>query len=152
MERSYHIRPARGKDEQSVKGLLLDSNLPLEGVDEHFEESYCVAESQDRIIGVAGIEVYGSHGLLRSCAVDSEWRKRSIGEALVKNRLSWARANELSDVYLITTDADHYFKRFGFRAVNRSSVPDEIKESSEFSTICPETATVMVRSVQESRI
>ena len=147
MKKTQYIRNAEERDLLKVKKILLDSNLPVEGIDECFEESYCVAESQNEIIGVAGMEVYGSHGLLRSCAVASAWRKRSVGETLVKNRLSWARANELSDVYLITTDADRYFTQLGFRAADRSSVPVEIRKSSEFSTICPETATVMVRSV-----
>ncbi len=42
----------------AILSLLLDSDLPTSGVEEHL--STCViAESDDDIVGVAGLEMYG---------------------------------------------------------------------------------------------
>lgn len=147
MQNLYHIRPVQKDDLRKVKTLLSKCNLPVDGVEDFFEMGYCVAETQDKLVGVAGVEVYCMHGLLRSVAVALDWQKKSIGQALVRNRLSWAKAKGFSDIYLITIDAETYFERFEFRSINRSAVPSEIQKSSEFSTICPETAKVMVRSL-----
>jgi amino-acid N-acetyltransferase len=150
MKQTCKIRPAAIEDLGPVKGLLLECNLPVDGLGERFGEAYCVAEYDGRIVGIGGIEVYGVHGLLRSVAVSSAWQGRTLGEALVKDRLAWAESRGLARVFLLTTTAAHYFERFGFRPVDRDAVPSQIKKSSEFSSVCPESATVMVRSVSDS--
>jgi N-acetylglutamate synthase-like GNAT family acetyltransferase len=144
------IRPAAIGDLGRVKGLLLECDLPVDGLDQQFGEAYCVAEHDGQIIGAGGIEVYGSHGLLRSVAVLPTWRGKSIGHKLIIDRLAWAESRGLTHVFLLTTTAAQYFERFGFRSLDRGAVPPEIKKSSEFSSICPESAIVMVRSDNDS--
>ncbi len=143
------IRPAVLDDFKRIEKLLLNCELPVEGVNEHFGEPYCVTEQGLEIIGVGGIEVYGSYGLLRSVAVSPAWQGKSIGEALVKNRLTWSKSNGLTEVFLLTNTAPKFFERLGFCNIERQDVPEEIQKSSEFSSICPETAIVMVRSLSD---
>jgi amino-acid N-acetyltransferase len=149
MKDTLLIRPAAIEDLGDVKRLLTELDLPIDGLDQQFQEAYCVAEYEGRIVGVGGLEVYGSHGLLRSIAVWSARQGKSIGEALVRDRLAWAESKGLTRVFLLTTTTAGYFERFGFRSVGRHTVPSEIKRSAEFSSICPESATVMVRSVSD---
>jgi amino-acid N-acetyltransferase len=50
----------------------------------------------------------------------------------------------LTEVYLLTLDAQGYFESFGFAVIDRERVPAEVAASREFDSICPATATAMV--------
>jgi amino-acid N-acetyltransferase len=45
---------------------------------------------------------------------------------------------------LLTTTAEDFFARFGFRRTDRTQVPPSVRESREFQGACPTSATVMV--------
>jgi amino-acid N-acetyltransferase len=147
MKERFETKPATVAHLAAAVGLLRDCDLPVEGVREHFETGYAVALSGEEVIGVCGVEVHGSYGLLRSTAVSTAWRGRSVGRALVEDRVSWARGRGLSALYLLTTDAAGYFKRLGFVRVARDDAPPEIKLSEEFSSLCPLTSVVMFMSL-----
>jgi amino-acid N-acetyltransferase len=140
---SYSLRPAHRSDLDRVIQLLARASLPTDGLEEQFGQRYVVAESDGRIIGAEGIEVYGSYGLLRSAVVDPAWRGRGIGEALTQNRLAWARAQKLRGIYLLTTTAADFFPRFGFVTVEREAAPVEVQRSREFVSACPASAIAM---------
>ena len=137
------IRSARHSDLQAVEALLTRCKLPVEGLPDFFDIGYCVFEIGDQIAGSAGMEIYSSFGLLRSVAVSEELRGKRIAEQLIRNRLQFARNRGLSHVYLLTTTADSYFVRFAFQKLLRSQLPAAIRESKEFSSICPDSAIVM---------
>ena len=143
MEARFRIRKALDADWPSVSGLLAACGLPTSGIEQHLAEGYIVAADGDRPIGVAGIETHGGSGLLRSVAVLPVWRGRSVGRQLVRDRLAWAQEAGLTDVYLLTTDAAGYFEQLGFSRVDRDAVPDGIRTSDEFASLCPKSATVM---------
>jgi N-acetylglutamate synthase-like GNAT family acetyltransferase/SAM-dependent methyltransferase len=117
---------------------------------EGFGEGYAIAERDGALVGLAGLEVHGRWGLLRSVAVSPHAQKGGLGAALVRDRLAWAEARGLAGVYLLTTTAPDYFRRLGFEAVERSAAPAEIQASVEFSSACPATAVVMVMPLPES--
>lgn len=150
MRDTFEIRSAGRGHFHSAAGLLRECELPVQGVDEHFEGGYAVAVSGGEVIGVCGIEAHGPYGLLRSAAVSPSWRGRSVGRALVENRIAWARERGIRSLYLLTTDASEYFERFGFARVARDDVPSEIKLSSEFSYLCPQSAVVMILSLDDT--
>ena len=82
------IRTARSSDLDGAIALLEAAALPTAGVESQFASAFAVAESDGRIVGVAGIERHGSLGLLRSAATAPERRGQGVGEALVRNRLA----------------------------------------------------------------
>jgi arsenite methyltransferase len=141
--KTWKIRPAEGSDLASVRALLALSHLPWDGLMDQFGDAYAVAEADGHVVGVAGLETYGGHGLLRSVAVAPEWRLCGVAEALVKNRIQWAGERGLQSVHLLTTDAARYFDRLGFRALNREEAPTPIRESREYASICPQNARLM---------
>ena len=145
----WSIREARSGDLATVGRLLEQFDLPVGGVEDHFKASYTVAECAGQVIGSVGVETYGRYGLLRSLVVDPEWRKQGIGQVLTEHRLRWARQRGLSDVFLITVEPT-YVDRFGFEPLARDSVPQEIRNSPEYSEICLESATVMTLSLESS--
>jgi amino-acid N-acetyltransferase len=148
MSEIFEIRPAVGEDLERVTDLLQECDLPTAGVEEHLEHGYVVAEDGTGVIGLGGIEEYGRDALLRSVAVSRPLQSRSLGRALVENRIAWARARGIRALYLLTTDADGYFERFGFSRIQREDVPPEIGSSLEFTSLCPETAVAMVKPLE----
>src|SRR5688500_7628795 len=137
------VRTARAADLGAARSLLQRAGLPVSGVDEQFGSGYAVAESDGAVVGVIGIERHGNYGLLRSAAIEPEWRGQGIGEALTRNRLAWATAVGIDEVYLLTETASDWFPRFGFVRVDRAAVPPEVAASSEFSELCPASAVSM---------
>ena len=62
---------------------------------------------------------------------------------LVERCLAHAASSGLSKLVLLTTTAERYFTRFGFEVVSRDEVPAAVRESVEFTSACPASATVM---------
>jgi amino-acid N-acetyltransferase len=91
------------------------------------------------------MEQYGEYGLLRSMVVHPDFRNQQIAADLVDTLEQRATAAGLKALYLLTETASGYFSRKGFSTVQRETVPDAIKVSSEFSHVCPVSATVMVK-------
>jgi amino-acid N-acetyltransferase len=142
------IRTASRDDLEAVRALVAAAALPEDGLEDQFGSGYAVAVESGRLIGAAGVERYGSYGLLRSVVAAPDWRGRGIGEALVRDRLGWAERAGLEAVYLLTTTAMEYFPRLGFAAVERATAPAEIRASPEFSSVCPSSAVVMRRILE----
>jgi amino-acid N-acetyltransferase len=105
--------------------------------------SALVARAGSRTIGCAALEVYPSGVLLRSVAVESAWRGRGVGRQLTDAGLDLARSRGADAAYLLTTTAGDFFPRFGFERVERADVPDDVKQSIEFTSACPSSALVM---------
>jgi amino-acid N-acetyltransferase len=139
-----HIRPAEPSDLAAIQRLLTVSGLPLDGVRDALD-GFVVAQSNDGLVGVAGLEVCCDNALLRSVAVLPDWRSHGLGRALVTRVISDAEARGIRALYLLTTTAEHYFPTFGFERIARSEVPADIQETAEFQTACPASATVMCR-------
>ncbi|MBR9988996.1 MAG: arsenite methyltransferase [Gemmatimonadetes bacterium] len=137
------VRPAASADLEAVQALLRTADLPIDGVADQFDYGYVVSEVGGTVMGVAGLEVYGSYGLLRSVAVAPEWRGRGVAAALVADRVEWGAVRGLRAIYLLTTTAKQYFGEHGFAVIDRDDVPAAIRRSAEFAKVCPSTATAM---------
>jgi len=139
----WTLRAARPEDIEPVRELLTACELPVEGVAERFGAAYVLADWNGEVVGVAGIELHGRHGLLRSVSVDPSMQNSGLGTALVRERLEWAKSQGIESLYLLTSTAEHYFTRHGFVTIDRDTAPAEIKASSEFSNLCPSSAVLM---------
>jgi amino-acid N-acetyltransferase len=144
--RQAHPRPATQADLGPALELLGRADLPLAGVEEHFA-GFVVLEGNDGLLGVAGVERYGTDVLLRSVAVDERARKGGAGSALTRAVLARASAEGVRRAYLLTTTAEDFFARRGFRVIARKAVPDAVRQSVEFREACPDTAVAMVREL-----
>ena len=140
------VRRAEPADLSGVHELLTANKLPLDGVASALD-CFVVAEHDERIVGVAGIEHCGAgeYALLRSVAVDDAWKGRGLGRALVMRAIGDAEARGAKALYLLTTTAESYFPSFGFKPAPRSAVPDAVAQTVEFTSACPASAVVMVR-------
>ena len=139
-----HVRAATAEDLPAVEQLVTGSGLPLDGLREAFP-TFVVAQAGNDIVGVAGLEVCCDNALLRSVAVADAWRAHGVGRALVTRVIADAEARGLNALYLLTTTADRYFPKFGFRTITRNDVPDDVRATKEFTSACPASAVVMCR-------
>ncbi len=128
-----------------VKALLAGCRLPTDDV--RRDGIFVVARAGAELCGTAGIEAFGTAALLRSVAVQPAWRGRGIAQALCEEVLRRASAMQVRRVFLLTTDAQRLFLHLGFAAVERDSVPAEIRATAQFRELCPQTATAMVRDL-----
>ena len=136
------IRAATAGDLPAVMALLEASRLPLAGV-EGYVATTLVAQRSARIVGCAAVEIHGTAGLLRSVAVDETRRGEGLGHQLTQAALDLARSRGVRRVYLLTTTADAFFPRFGFRTLPRDEVDSAVRQSVEFTTACPASAVAM---------
>lgn len=129
---------------QSVRNLLRECRLPSD--DLHLDDSIYVRyeDSNGRLIGTAGLEIYFPFALLRSVAVSELQRGRSIGRQIVTDMLRRSEAKSLKAVYILTETAHDFFARNGFKDVARDNVPAQVSASSEFTSVCPVSAACMV--------
>jgi amino-acid N-acetyltransferase len=137
------LRAAEPADLDALRALLAVAKLPSDGLADQFPAAYVVACVSGQIVGSAGLERYGNHGLLRSVAVDPRFQRQQIGARLVGDRLDAARLAGLRAVYALTTTAAEYFQRWGFVCVDRAQAPAELRASVEFARACPSDATCL---------
>ena len=50
-----------------------------------------------------------------------------------------------SELILLTETAEPFFARLGYEVIDRTTVPDDVAGSIEFTTACPTSATAMRR-------
>lgn len=141
---SLEVRPARPEERAAVEALLVAAELPVAGVADHFERFLVLVEG-DAVTGAAGLEVYGSLGLIRSVVIDPSRRGRGHGANLVARIVGIAKSLGVVELYLLTTTATAYFEQLGFAPVERSALPEGLGDSAELRGACPSSARAMIR-------
>jgi len=48
----------------------------------------------------------------------------------------------------LTTTAERYFERLGFKAIGRDAAPPEVRETREYSSLCPSFSSLMMKSLE----
>ena len=140
--------PARVDDFGQIKALLMACNLPTQDlVLEHLPQ-FLLLQDEGQLIGVVGLEIKHSVGLLRSLAVQAKFRGRGLGSQLVRHAESYAVTIGVQMLYLLTTTAAQFFASLGYTETNRQQVPAAIQATAEFATICPSSAVCMVKRVK----
>lgn len=102
------IRKADRESIDRVESLLETNDLPYRDVRTK-PRCFFIAYSDTECIGTAGVEIYGSNGLLRSVVITDSNRGRGYGTALCKALEDYARTNGVEKLYLLTTTAAPFF-------------------------------------------
>ena len=135
------IRPAAAADLSTTIALLRAAGLPVDDVS--LERLALVAEVGGKLQGVIGVESFGDTALLRSLGVSDEARSGGVGSALVNALESTCMASDVSEMWLLTIDADAFFRKLGYSIRARDDAPRVIRETREFSSLCPGDAILM---------
>lgn len=136
------IAPATAADIDAIKGILEASELPVAGVDDHWR-TFIIARDGKTIAGCGGAEAYSAVALIRSIAVAPPYRSQGLGRRLVRQLIDRLSARGLREFYLLTTTAEKYFQKRGFKKCDRDEVHPQLLASREFQDACPKTAVCM---------
>lgn len=139
------IVPA-SKYKNRVITLLQSLHLPTEDLTGNLE-NFFVALGANEIIGTVGLEIYGEYGLLRSLAVDPQLQGKGIGHSLVSYIEQYAQNKGLKELYLLTETAKDYFEKKTYQLIARDKAAEAIKQSAEFSHVCPQSAVLMKKTI-----
>jgi amino-acid N-acetyltransferase len=125
-----------------LRRLLEASGLPVDDVGRAGQE-FLVARSGGELVGCAGAELYGGAALLRSLAVVASRQGAGIGDLLVRAIVEHAPNRGAQDLFALTTTIEPLLARRGFTRIERAEVPAAVRQSAEFSTVCPGSAACM---------
>ncbi len=136
-------------DEQAVKRLLIDAQLPIADLTASHMQHFLGCGTWPAIDGVIGLELFGETALLRSLAVAQHTRGTGLGKQLVAEAERYARSRGVKALYLLTTTAERFFDRLGYNRIEREAVPDSIKATPEYAGICPASSAVMCKTLPD---
>ena len=141
-----HARPPLS----AAAALLQAQGLPVSDItDEHLEHFFYIG-SDDSPTALVGVEIYGADALLRSLIVADTARARGLGSTLVEHVEDYAASRQVSAVYLLTTTAESFFERRGYRRVDRAQAPLAIQSTREFAGLCPASSAFMIKRLQHT--
>lgn len=129
----------------AVARLLAWEDMPHHDIVESERDDFLGCNLGDELIGVVGLEIGEDAALLCSLAVAPDHRELGLGAELVSCAEQRARERGARAVYLLTLDADGFFRRLGYRRLARAEAPAFIRSTSEFSRLCPASAAFMVK-------
>lgn len=147
------IEAASPADWTDIERLLSDAGLPVEDLGADKLERFLVARNVDpkrELAGAIGLECFGEFGLLRSLIVQPRLRSGGIAVLLVEALERLALQSGIEQLYLLTIDADGYFARQGYEVIGRDAAPSAIRETREFSELCPDDAVVMRKVLRDT--
>jgi amino-acid N-acetyltransferase len=136
----------RGRPPRSTAVALLQAQgLPVSDItDEHLDHFFFIG-SDGSPTGLVGVEIYGTDALLRSLVIAENARTLGIGSALVQCAEDYATSRHVGALYLLTTTAESFFERRGYRRLDRAQAPRSIQSTPEFESLCPASSAFMIK-------
>ncbi|MFW9808237.1 MAG: arsenic resistance N-acetyltransferase ArsN2 [Candidatus Thorarchaeota archaeon] len=148
MRNNFEIERAKSSDYDAVVVLLREANLPPDGIKLNME-NFLIIRRPDAVagpeflIGSVGLEIYRDSGLLRSLAVHPDYQGKGLGSRLVESMIDFAKEKGINWLFLLTDTAEKFFENKGWAVVTRDKVPEDMKQSIEFTTICTSSPSMM---------
>ena len=139
--KDFHITLAEPGDFRQLHEILIENGLPIAGVDIG-KGNYYIASGQN-LLGVIGLEQYGTAVMLRSLAVTPQARKTGIAAQLIDYALQQLKGTNVTDVYLMTNTAEQYMAKYGFVRIARDKVPNHVLTTSALGDACSLSSTCM---------
>jgi len=131
--------------EPGVKRLLKASQLNSSDLTPEHLRHFFGLGTKEEPEGIVGMEVFNTVALLRSLAVASSRRGAGLGSKLLAHAEDYARNLGIKSIYLLTNTAELFFKHRGYQSAARDDAPSAIRETKEFSEICPVSSVFMVK-------
>lgn len=136
------LRGATGPDLPAIAQLLHDGGLPAGAARERVARTV-VAQADRDVIATAAWEPVGDAALVRSIAVTPDARGSGTGLLVTAAILRQVSRAGIREVFLVTTDAERFFTRCGFRPVQREDLPEAVASHKQLTRDCPSNAAVM---------
>jgi amino-acid N-acetyltransferase len=139
------ISPAASSDLPAIVALLTAARLPVSDLQPSAHPEFLIARRDGYVIGVVGLESFGDVGLLRSLAVSDAHQRQGLGLALTQALEQRAARAGIVSLVLLTETARDFFQRHGYQSIPRAQAPKPVQASSEFRSLCPDSAVCMIK-------
>jgi amino-acid N-acetyltransferase len=146
-EFQHSIRRGEASDLPSVLELLTAAGLPTADLTSADGLQLWILTAGHSPQGVIALQRFGGDGLLRSLALARDYRHRGLGRELVARLERDASADGIAQLVLLTEAAEAFFSRLGYDTIDRCLVSHQLKQSSEFRSLCPASAVCMRKSL-----
>jgi len=137
-------RPASADDLLAIRALLERAGLPTSDLISARPEFVAIHENGN-LVAAGALQRFGSSALVRSVVVSPGRRGTGLGASIVSELERIAREAKVARLILLTQTADKFFARHGYRAIERSAAPGDVRESEEFRSLCPTSAVCMAK-------
>ncbi len=144
------LRAATEGDLAFTRLLLEQAGLPT-GDLAASKPSFTVFREDGRVVAAGALQAFGSAALLRSVVVAGDRRGVGLGQAIVQALEKQAHATRVGRLILLTQTAAEFFARLGYRSIERIDVPEDVRGSEEFRSLCPASATCMMKVLDDTR-
>jgi amino-acid N-acetyltransferase len=137
------FRPLRRDsiDYAAFVGALTIASLPTDDLEEGGR--FYALDDDRQLVGFGGLEGSGPDQLIRSVVIPLWLRGRGYGQAVVDGLVRQAGTDGVERLWLLTTSTDAFFARRGWQTADRTSAPEKIRGSRQFSGLCPGSAVLM---------
>lgn len=129
-------------DLSTINSLLNHYNLITQDID--LNKQYFLGFKQHQhCIAIGALEYYRPYALIRSVAVSPKEQHKGYAKHICQTLFHHALSEKIIELYLLTETAEEFFSKQGFESIDRNTAPQIIKSTSQFSTLCPDDASVM---------
>lgn len=135
MKETYRLRHASENDLEAMKNILKSCGLSALGI-ESSKNTFILVEKNEAIIGMLGSICLGEQALLRSFAVEKQYRGRALGRLMLEEMEIKLREKGIKEIFLLTETAADYFSKIGFEEISRGQIPQRLLQISELDRVC----------------
>ncbi len=121
--------------------------LRAEGLPAPDAGRYFSADHYGAVVGYVGLEGEGRDLLLRSLVVLADQKARGLGGRVLAAAETAAGDLGAARLHLLTTTAEPFFTRNGYRAADRQAAPETIRLTREFAGLCPASAAYLTKDL-----
>lgn len=121
--------------------------LRAEGLPAPDAGRYFSADHSGAVVGYVGLEGEGRDLLLRSLVVLADRKARGLGARVLAAAEIVAGNMGAARLHLLTTTAEPFFARNGYRTANRQTAPEAMRRTREFAGLCPASAAYLIKDL-----
>lgn len=132
-------------ERQEVMNLLQQQKLPVSDIKQ--DTLLYILLDGEKPVGTAGLDIFDDCALLRSISVTDEVRGKGYGRTLNEQIERFAKDSGIKYMYLITHTAKDFFDRQGYCVIDRTTALNAIKQTDQFTGLCPSSAVVMKKTI-----
>jgi amino-acid N-acetyltransferase len=121
-----------------LRAALEAADLPTLDLDEG-DATYFTDEAGS----FGGLVRLGNIALLRSIVVPRAKQRHGLGTDMLAGLIGTAQKSGAREVWLLTTTAEGFFAANGFARVARTDAPAAVAATSQFKSLCPDSAALM---------
>ena len=146
-EPALRDRPVRA-DDPALAAALAQAGLPIDDLGEPGRVFFACSTLSGRLVGYAGLEIFGVDAFLRSLVVFPEARGQGFGGAMVARQCRRAFDLGARRAWTLTTSVPDWLEKKGFTRIERDDAPAAILETRQARSLCPASAVLLTRKIR----